>query len=346
MARALRFEVENGWHHVTARGNERRDIFRDEEDRRHFVELLGATAGRFGVVVAAYVLMGNHYHLVVRTPQANLSRSIQWLNLSYSIWFNRRHRRSGHLLQGRFKSHLVDESEWLGELTRYVHLNPLRTRRHGLGKKQRRDVERGAVRETPEVVRARLSALRAWRWGSYRAYAGYEQAPGWLDTSAVLGGFGGGGAREQRSAYRHYVEEAVRGGLERTPWESVHESVVLGGAAFLKKIKARVKAVRGEKHRVRRVSALVEAEQVRRAVERVKGERWADFEQRHGDSGRDLFLWLGRQHTGLSHAELGRRAGGMSAGAACEAVRALQRRMHTDRTLAQQAKTAGRFLFS
>ena len=110
MARPLRIEVENGWHHVTARGNERRAIFRDDTDRRRFLGLLAEVTTRHGLVIAAYVLMDNHYHLVVRTPLANLSRAIQWVNVSYSIAFNRRHRRSGHLFQGRFiKSVLVDE---------------------------------------------------------------------------------------------------------------------------------------------------------------------------------------------------------------------------------------------
>ena len=111
MARALRLEVRDGWHHVTSRGNERKSIFRDDRDRKRFLEFLGEVSQRHGLVVAAYVLMDNHYHLVVRTPRANLSRAMQWLNLSYSSAFNRRHHRSGHLFQGRFKSVLVDPGE-------------------------------------------------------------------------------------------------------------------------------------------------------------------------------------------------------------------------------------------
>src|ERR1700749_672144 len=95
MARSLRFEVVDGWHHVTARGNERRPIFRDEADRQKFVELLEETSQRHGVVVAAYVLMPNHYHMVLRTPLANLSRAMQWFSAVYSGYFNRRHRRVG-----------------------------------------------------------------------------------------------------------------------------------------------------------------------------------------------------------------------------------------------------------
>ena len=109
MARALRIEIPGGRHHVTARGNERKDIFRDDTDRFHFLELLGELAERCGTRVHAYVLMNNHYPLLVETPQANLSRAMQWLNGSYCVWFNERHRRAGHLLQGRFGSFLVED---------------------------------------------------------------------------------------------------------------------------------------------------------------------------------------------------------------------------------------------
>src|SRR5262245_7521982 len=104
MARPLRIERPGGRYHVTARGNERRAIYRDDRDRLRFLELLGEARERYGVRVHAYVLMDNHFHLLVETPEANLSRAMQWLNVSYSVWFNRRRDRSGHLFQGRFHS--------------------------------------------------------------------------------------------------------------------------------------------------------------------------------------------------------------------------------------------------
>jgi REP-associated tyrosine transposase len=102
MARSLRIDVQNGWYHVLNRGVERRQIFPDEESNLHFLELLGCFPARFGVRIHGYVLMGNHYHLQLETPQANLSRTMLWLNLSYGAWFNRRHQRLGPLFQGRF----------------------------------------------------------------------------------------------------------------------------------------------------------------------------------------------------------------------------------------------------
>ena len=100
-ARPLRIQRIGCWYHVTARGNEQRQIFVDDKDRRHFLELLESTVGMFGLRVHAFVLMSNHYHLLVEITELNLSRSVQWLNSSYSVWFNRRHRRSGHLLVAR-----------------------------------------------------------------------------------------------------------------------------------------------------------------------------------------------------------------------------------------------------
>ena len=135
MARTLRIERIGCWYHLTARGNERRDIFRDDKDRRHFLELLEEVVSMFAVRLHAYVLMSNHYHLLVEITEANLSRAIHWLNVSYTVWFNRRHGRSGHLLQGRFKSVVVEPERWGLEVSRYIHLNPSRLRRLGLGKR-------------------------------------------------------------------------------------------------------------------------------------------------------------------------------------------------------------------
>ena len=112
MARPLRVDRPDGWYHVTARGLERRDLFNDQRDRLHFLELLAEMTQLFRVQVHAYVLMSNHYHLVVQTPEANLSRAIQWLNVSYAAWFNRRNGRVGPLFQGRFKGLLVEDALW------------------------------------------------------------------------------------------------------------------------------------------------------------------------------------------------------------------------------------------
>jgi REP element-mobilizing transposase RayT len=126
MARPIRVEYANAVYHVTARGNERKAIYRDDVDRRRFLETVEQTVERFAVVIHAYCLMPNHYHLLMQTPRANLSAAAGWLQTTYSVRFNRRHRRSGHLFQGRFKAHLVEEDAYARELIKYIHLNPIR----------------------------------------------------------------------------------------------------------------------------------------------------------------------------------------------------------------------------
>ena len=157
MARPLRMEVPGGCFHITARGNERKDIFREDRDRVHFLGLLGEWSGRFGTRLLAYVLMDNHYHLVVEAPEANLSRAMQWLNVSYSVWFNRRHRRHGHLLQGRFKAVLIEDRRGLQEVARYVHLNPVRLGRLDLDKKRRQALALGVAGKVSDQLLEYLS---------------------------------------------------------------------------------------------------------------------------------------------------------------------------------------------
>ena len=134
MARPVRIELAGGWYHVVARGNERRRIFADDKDRRRFVELLSDWVARFGLRLHAYVLMDNHYHLLVETPEANLSHAMQWLGVSYTMWFNRRHRRCGHLFQGRFTAMVLEAETAAVEVSRYLHLNPVRVAGLGLSK--------------------------------------------------------------------------------------------------------------------------------------------------------------------------------------------------------------------
>src|ERR1051325_2739558 len=287
MSRPLRIERAGGWYHLTARGNERRAIFRDDRDRAHFCELLGQMVSLYRVRLHAFVLMDNHYHLLMELSEPNLSRTGQWLNVSYSVWFNRRHRRSGHLFQGRFKSVLVDPTQWGLELSRYVHLNPVRTGRMGLGKVERQKRREGAS-GAPEdgAVKERIARLRQYRWSSYRAYMGLGKRPDWLEGGQGLG-VGGGKKEERKRNYREYVESAVREGLKASPWEQVQEQVVLGGGEFVEKLRALVSGNALEQRGARRLAqARPKLEEVIRNLEKVKGQPWAEFRDRHGDEGR------------------------------------------------------------
>ena len=155
MAWPLRVEFEGAVYHLCARGNARQPVFRDERDCARFLELLTESAQRFEAAILCFVLMGNHFHLVAQTRRPNLRRWMHWLLVSYTMYFNRRHRSSGHLFQGRYQSFLVQEGDYLLGLSRYVHLNPVRGLRLGRG--------------NPTERRKRL---RGFKWSSYRGYAG------------------------------------------------------------------------------------------------------------------------------------------------------------------------------
>jgi len=341
MTRPLRIDLEDGWYHVTARGNERKPIYRDDRDRSHFLELVEAMVATYQVRLHAYVLMTNHYHLLVQTPRANLSAAMQWLNVSYSIWFNKRHRRAGHLFQGRFTGIVVDGGAWALPLSRYVHLNPVCVGRLGLSKAQQRERRAGVGGKTDaETVRERIRRLRSYRWSSYRAYVGWEKAPPGLRVQEVLEMLGGRRGRRQRVAYRRQVEEAVREGLPESPWEELEAGVALGREEFVERIRARLEGDEKEQPSLRRLKGRPRFEQVKEWVEKAKGEKWETFRDRKGDWGRDLALYLGRKRCGMPLGELGTAVGGIGSNSVGMAVRRFEARLREDGKLKQLAAKA------
>jgi REP element-mobilizing transposase RayT len=200
------------FYHVLSRGNERKEIFQDEKDHLRFLDTLGKMVERFKLEVHAYVLMKNHFHLLVHTKEANLSRAIQWLGVSYSVWFNRRHKRSGHLFQGRFKSFLIENDHYFTAMCLYIHGNPLRAR----------------------IVRR----LSNYRWSSYQGYADKKHGVSWLTTGLVLGMYGGSRKRFLR-AQQVFFEERPK------LLEDLRHGLYLGSEAFSEECMERVK---GEEH--------------------------------------------------------------------------------------------------
>jgi putative transposase len=206
MARPLRLEYPGALYHVTSRGNAQADIYVDEADRRIFLRILGTAVTRQRWLLHAFCLMGNHYHLLLETPQPNLSRGMHQVNGVYSQCFNRRHHRVGHLLQGRFTAIVIERESYLLELARYVPLNPVRA---------------GMV-ASPEK----------WPWSSYRAMAGLEPAPPWLTTAAVLERFG---CAPDRAGMR--FQEFVRDGTNApAPWSALQGQVFLGSQQFTERM--------------------------------------------------------------------------------------------------------------
>ena len=232
------------------------------------------------------------------------------------------------------------------EVSRYVHLNPVRLKRFGLDKRAQQLSRAGLVERPPDAqqLAERLERLRGYRWSSYRAYLGVVSEPSWLEASAVLAMMGGGAMAQRRTAYRQYVEAAVREGLPESPWERAVGGLVLGGPAFVRRLERWLKGDEKEQPGLVRLQGRPTWEQVRKAVERVKGERWEAFRDRHGDWGRDLALNVARRHASLSLRELGASAGSADYRAVAQAVKRMGARLRMDKSLRQALRQVERHL--
>lgn len=209
MARQLRIEFPGAVYHVTSRGNARADIFEDDSDRELFLKIFGKVVKRFNWLCHAYCLMGNHYHLLIETPEGNLSAGMRQVNGVYTQAFNRAHGRGGHVFQGRFKAVLVEKESHLLELCRYLVLNPVRA---------------GMV-DLPEQ----------YPWSSYLATAGKAANPSFLTSEWLLGNFSSA-VTESRRRYRQFVKDGMS--TVASPWEKLAGRIVLGTETFVERIQA------------------------------------------------------------------------------------------------------------
>jgi len=215
MARKPRVEFAGAFSHVMARGNHRQEIFHDDEDRTAYLDRLERYRQRDGCTVYAYVLMTNHVHLLLETGETPLSRTMQTLQFTYTQYYNRRYRKTGHLFQGRYTAILCDRDAYLLELVRYIHLNPARLQR----------------------------PLDPWRyrWSSHRAYLGQPSAVA-VNTSVVLSQFGRQVGRA-REAYLRFMKEGHDLGHEARYYETVDQRF-LGDERFIEHVEQRTKATR------------------------------------------------------------------------------------------------------
>ncbi|MCU0722714.1 MAG: transposase [Planctomycetes bacterium] len=314
MARPLRLSVPEGLYHVTSRGLERRAVVRDDRDREKWVRMLDVVAGRRGWTVLAWVLMNNHFHLFLRTPAGDISAGMHDLNSGYVNYFNRKHRRLGPLFQGRFKAILVEPGAHEWELTRYIHLNPVRARIADRAEKH--------------------------RWGSAPAYFGLEPAPPWLGKDEVLSRHGST-AKAAVASYRLFLEEGMAAS-EGSPLKDAVASSFLGSQAFLDGVRRAVGSGPGNRRAegypglARRVEVDRVADTVRR-VFAVEAEALS-ARRRRGNEARQAALFLCRRHTRLSMAELGKRFGGVSATAVCLTAKGFAERLSGDRNLAEKIR--------
>lgn len=307
MARPLRIETEDGLYHVTSRGWERRVLVRDDRDRQRWLELLDRVSGRCGWRVFAWGLMSNHFHLYLRTPQPNLSAGMHDLNSGYASAFNRRYRRCGSLFQGRFKAVVVEDESHALELTRYIHLNPVRA----------------SMVERPEQ----------YAWSSYRDYLGMSRAPAWLDWETVVSELGKD-RRLARSAYRRFVEAGLSQ-PPRSPLESAVGGMFLGGGEWVEWWQRRLAAepVREGVPAQRQLAWRPSLEEVAGAVSQAFGVERAALcvSRRHGNEARSAAIYLARQVTDAAVGVIGQYFGGVSLAAISKMVARVEHRRGEDR---------------
>ena len=203
MARPLRIEFAGALYHVTSRGDRQENIYESDDDRDNFLLILAEVCQQYNWSIHSYCLMSNHYHLLVETPDGNLSKGMRQLNGVYTQKYNRTNNKVGHVFQGRFKGILVDGDSYLMELARYIVLNPVRA----------------------QMVRA----AKDWQWSSYRATVGTVVCPEWLDREWLLSSF----AKRQSSAINRFKKFVAEGKNQPSPWDDLKNQIFLGDDQFV-----------------------------------------------------------------------------------------------------------------
>jgi len=282
MARQLRIEYEGAFYHVTSRGNQRGKVFFQSKDMEKFLEILGRTKERYGYNLHAYTLMDNHYHLLLETPKANISQIMQNINTSYTVYINKKYRRSGHLFQGRFKGIIVDKDEYLITLSRYIHLNPVRAK----------------------IVQK----LEDYKWTSYKAFIGIGKNA-LVDTTDTLSYFSEE-KRKASKAYKGFVESGI-GGKEE-PFNEVEVGMILGGKTFKAKILKLLDKTEAHEElpQINKFRGKIPIDEVIEACCSYYGKDQKELVKRgKGKSERQIAIYLSKVLSGKKNSEVGKYFG-------------------------------------
>ena len=321
MARTQRIEYEGAVYHVTARGNERHEIFRDDADREHFLRVLGESVGQFEVRLYLFCLMANHIHLVVETPRANLGRFMHRLQTAYTIHFNLRHCRSGHLMQGRYGAKLVEKDAYLLRLSRYVHLNPVFT---------------AAARSRP--VSERITMLGRYPWSSYRGYVGAARPLDYVDYGPIRAMIEQSPSVQPR-AYRRFVEAGIEQ-VDTAFLEAARASPLgLGSEEFRERVRWLYHRLCDDKPRqedvaFRRMPRRVEVEVILESVcQRLAVDRGSLLRTRRDSGPRAVAARMLCDHGDLTQRQVAQTLGLRSGAAVSKQLRSLTHRLASDRDL-------------
>jgi len=319
MTRPLRIQFPGAYYHVTCRGNERRRIFIGRTDHAIFYETLTRSLEIHNVRLLSYVLMPNHFHLLITTPEGNLSEFMRHFNISYTASFNRQHHRTGHLYQGRYKSFLIDADRYLLEVSRYIHLNPVR-------------------------VDALMKKSKAEKWGillnddtsSLPGFLSVKKRKSFIDYGTILGQFGGD-SPAGRQAYGRFVKSGVSGALE-DPLDMAKGSGIVGGVDFINWVKRKFITVN---HPVREQPTVRELRKEYSPEELIKHfltlTKAPDLIQRGKQStGRAMLMELLYRLCRITQPEIGKLVGGIDYSAVSQARKRFQQKLMVDSELREQ----------
>lgn len=294
MARPLRIQYENAYYHVTCRGNSGQAIFLKDADRSSFLDLLERSSDIYQTEILAYVLMFNHFHLFVKTPLGNLQEFMRHFNISYTSYYNWKHGRRGHVYQGRYKSFLVDGEKYLQEVSRYIHLNPIRVK---LKSQMTWDEKR--------------RYLRDYSWSSYGGYISHGKRRGFLQVEEVLAYFGGDTA-EGRRKYEEFVMEGMSGKIPN-PLEKGTGHGIIGAGDFIEKIREQYIQSATETRElpaVKKILAQVEPERIIRTIcETFKVEREELLRKGYKGVSPGLLMEMLYRYGGMNQREIGELMG-------------------------------------
>ena len=312
MARPLRIEYEGALYHVTARGNERKKIYFSKTDYEKFLYYVAQAKKKFGIKIYSYVLMSNHYHLVIETPEANLCKTMQYINGSYTTYLNIKRRRSGHLFQGRYKAIIVDRDNYLLELSRYVHMNPVRAK----------------IVEKPEE----------YVYSSYRTYI-TRKRDSIVSVQQVLEMISGekGYAKQK---YKKFVEAAIGRDPDDTHKE-VYGGIILGNTSFIKETLGRIKEEILQKEEISHSRILrtgFDIEEIVNFISDFNNVKREEIIKNRNKELRKLAIYLIKINTGATNKQIGRFFQGVQPSAISKTYERIKRELDKNRKLRKKVK--------
>ena len=311
MGRPLRIEFENAVYHITSRGNERKKIYSDDGDKEKFLELLEDYKNRYNFLIHCFVLMDNHYHLVIETLRPNLIKIMHGLNSGYTGYFNKKYKRSGHLFQGRYKAIIVDKENYLLELSRYVHLNPLRAKI--------------------------INKPQDYKWSSYGGYIRKKEVNNLNNYNWLLSIFGNE-EKKSRRQYKEFVEEGIAKKLEN-PVKRAVGNMILGSKEFIDSILVKIDRdeIGQEIANRNEILKTINPQEVIKEVSnkyKIKPIEITNTGTRNNEA-RNAAIYITRNVCELSNKETAKIFGGIKESAVSKVVKRLENNIKTNKALKQ-----------